>query len=240
MLKQKGFSLIELMIAITIIGILIATTAIGITKSQQHTRNAQRIGDITLLSKAIDQVSIQNGVYPDVTKYLDPSAEKQQTIIGRDIDAGVSPISKIDLSVFASGKIPSDPKPGIVYKTSGQPSDHISRRVIFEYRYNILNGYIYSKNTMTKSEKNPADQLQANYTLEVGLEEGDVNDYQIQSSEDTRLDALSENVSYGVRFEHQKTIERSLVATVKQYGTINGSRYRYILVGPLCGENCPL
>lgn len=234
---QKGFSLIELMVAIVIIGILIATTTIGISKSQQHTRNTQRIGDVTLISKAIDQVSIQNGVYPTVDKCLSAPNCGDQTIIGRNVDNGTSPLSKIDASVFPSGKIPGDPKPALTYKTNVATAttgpDAISRWNS-EKSKNILAGYYYSVNSNWIGSNTPAEKLNTYYAIEVGLEEGNVDEFQIQRSDELGLDTLIPLARYKV--------ETTVTNPLQAYETGKGTRYRYLILGSSCGvngENCP-
>lgn len=61
---QKGFTLIELIIVITIIGIII-TFGIGTyTQVQRRARDAKRVSDINSVIKAIKIYRIQTGTYP--------------------------------------------------------------------------------------------------------------------------------------------------------------------------------
>lgn len=59
-----GFTLLELLVVISIIGILIAISAAAFTTAQQKARNAKRQGDIQAMSKAFEQYyATTNGTY---------------------------------------------------------------------------------------------------------------------------------------------------------------------------------
>lgn len=53
--KSLGFTLLELLVVISIIGILIAISAAAFTTAQQKARNAKRQGDINSMAKAFEQ-----------------------------------------------------------------------------------------------------------------------------------------------------------------------------------------
>jgi prepilin-type N-terminal cleavage/methylation domain-containing protein len=65
--QQQGFTLVELLVVIGILGVIMAVTIIAINPSQQfqNSRNAQRQSDVTSILDAIYQYEAQNtGSFP--------------------------------------------------------------------------------------------------------------------------------------------------------------------------------
>jgi type II secretion system protein G len=65
--KQKGFTLVELIIVIVIIGILAAVTVVGYQKQTAKARDSVRLADLDTIKKALELYKHQNGTYPDNT-----------------------------------------------------------------------------------------------------------------------------------------------------------------------------
>jgi len=62
--KQKGFTIVELLIVIVVIGILAAITIVAYNGIQQRGRDAQRKSDISTMAKALELYYIDKGSYP--------------------------------------------------------------------------------------------------------------------------------------------------------------------------------
>lgn len=65
-IKKNGFSLFELLIVISIIGILTAVVSVAYSGAQKKTRDARRVEDMKLVQTAAEQFYSQNNyVYPE-------------------------------------------------------------------------------------------------------------------------------------------------------------------------------
>ena len=63
-LRKSGFTIVELIIVIVIIGILAAITLVTYTSVQQRARDSARTVDITEVQKALERYRAANGAYP--------------------------------------------------------------------------------------------------------------------------------------------------------------------------------
>ncbi|MBW7955910.1 type II secretion system protein [Patescibacteria group bacterium] len=59
-LKKAGFTLIELMVVVAIIGILMAAGILAFSNAQQNARDSRRRADIDAISKALEQYYANN------------------------------------------------------------------------------------------------------------------------------------------------------------------------------------
>jgi len=88
--KNVGFSLMELLIVIALIGILTAVVSVSFSFIQKKSRDARRIGDMKAIQNAFEQYYVTNKSYPAACA--------------------------ID-SEYLPGGIPLDPKGGALYTT---------------------------------------------------------------------------------------------------------------------------
>jgi general secretion pathway protein G len=65
--RQGGFTLLELLIVIVIIGILALLIIPNITSAPKKARDTKRKTDITTLRKGLEEYFVNNNVYPDHT-----------------------------------------------------------------------------------------------------------------------------------------------------------------------------
>lgn len=104
---HKGFTLIELMVVIAIIGILATIIMVSFSAVQQRARDGQRKADLRQIQSALELYKADNGVYPT---YLANCPVGAPTFMGNDTDV-VSPCSTIYMQT-----IPVDPKTKLDYK----------------------------------------------------------------------------------------------------------------------------
>lgn len=62
--KQKGFTIVELLIVIVVIGILAAITIVAYNGIQQRARDSERQAEMKSVEKALEMYYVDNGGYP--------------------------------------------------------------------------------------------------------------------------------------------------------------------------------
>lgn len=86
---RSAFSLIELMVVITIIGILASGSMVVYTSHLQKVRDTKRIEDITHFQKAISQSYVSKNVFPENTRQsFHASIEEMIQTVPADVKTG--------------------------------------------------------------------------------------------------------------------------------------------------------
>jgi general secretion pathway protein G len=63
--KKSGFTLIEMLVVIAIIGLLSSTILIGLSSARARARDAKRIADMKQIQNGLEAYHSDSGVYPD-------------------------------------------------------------------------------------------------------------------------------------------------------------------------------
>ncbi len=69
--KQKGFTLLEIMVVVVILGLLVTLVAPNVIGSSDSAKIKKAISDITSLESALNMYRLDNGVYPTTDQGLD-------------------------------------------------------------------------------------------------------------------------------------------------------------------------
>src|ERR1035441_9345033 len=94
-LRQRGFTLLELLIVIVIIGILALLIIPNITSAPKKARDTKRKTDLTTLRKGLEEYFVNNNVYPASSGTVGSSG------VLAELTVGSAPIVKT---------LPTDPK----------------------------------------------------------------------------------------------------------------------------------
>jgi type II secretion system protein G len=84
--KQQGFTIVELLIVIVVIGILAALVITTFTGIQQKARNTERTTDIKAIHGQVEAYYAQNGKYPTLAN-LNDSTWRTTNMKGLDSEA---------------------------------------------------------------------------------------------------------------------------------------------------------
>lgn len=74
MTKHKGFTIVELVVVIIIVGILVTVATITYRTTQRNARNEVRKTDVAMLMGAIEEYRADNGDFPSTTCTTAPSS----------------------------------------------------------------------------------------------------------------------------------------------------------------------
>lgn len=102
---HPGFTIVELLIVIVVIGILAAITIVAYNGIQGRARDTQRISDLKSIAKALELYKINNGVYP--TPVSTPNASSWE--VSTDGSNGATNFLSALVSSKTVNKVPVDP-----------------------------------------------------------------------------------------------------------------------------------
>ena len=99
--NYQGFTLLELLVSISIIGVLISLASVSYSSAQKKSRDAKRQGDLKAVQNAMEQ-------YYSICGYVYPAS----------LPAVGNPIFCVSPSIAVMDKVPADPKSGLTYTCS--------------------------------------------------------------------------------------------------------------------------
>lgn len=115
MAKRSGFTLIEILVVVTIIGLLSAISAINILRMRATGNETVAVANLRQLAVALTMYYVANNVYPPTSSWL-------SSMYGVDCNAGTAPDPDFGPAPFCRrlvGNDPNDVVSGYVYTYSG-------------------------------------------------------------------------------------------------------------------------
>lgn len=88
--RQSGFTIVELLIVIIVIGILATLVIVTFTGIQQKARDNQRQTDVAAVASHVEAFNAQNGYYPSLAD-LQTASFLSSNLKGLDPDALIDP-----------------------------------------------------------------------------------------------------------------------------------------------------
>jgi general secretion pathway protein G len=101
LIKQKGFTLIEIMVVIVILGILAMYVAPKLMGRPEEARQVRAKMDIAALETALKLYKLDNGIYPGTEQGLLALVQRPET--------GVTPKKWRQGGYLEKGRVPKDP-----------------------------------------------------------------------------------------------------------------------------------
>ena len=117
---RKGFTLIEMLIVVAVVGILASLVLVGLAPVQRQGRDARRISDLRQVQTGLELYFVRNGEYPDTQSWT----ELMDTLVNAGI--GIS-------------NVPQDPSPSKTYQYASNFTSYVLAAELEEVSNNRLN-----------------------------------------------------------------------------------------------------
>ena len=107
--NKKGFTIIELLVVISIIGLLSTISVIALNGARQKSRDAKRVGDMKQLQTSLELYFNDNSRYPAATGTLVLGAGNALVLCDAGFVADVAncPLNKVYMSLVPANPTPS-------------------------------------------------------------------------------------------------------------------------------------
>ena len=80
--NRRGFTLIEILVVITVIAIVSSIALMTYTKTQQQSRDSQRSVSATIVVEGLEKYYSENGEYPSIAKMIATNATTPKNLLG--------------------------------------------------------------------------------------------------------------------------------------------------------------
>lgn len=124
--KGKGFTLMEVIVSIAIMGILASVVYVSLGESRKKARDTQRVSDLQQVELALRLYKDVHGLYPGLQR----ANGNIEPILGL-YENGVALSSLVEVAEYFGGSVPRDPDGGeYYYNPFHECIDGISRSIL--------------------------------------------------------------------------------------------------------------
>ncbi len=116
---NKGFTLIEILIVIFIIGLLASVVLVGLGSFRQRGRDTRRVADLRSVQNGLELYYSKNGSYPQINNWAGLQSELVNSGIGIE-------------------NIPNDPDKRAVYEYAGDGQSYVLKAVLEDKNNSVL------------------------------------------------------------------------------------------------------
>jgi len=188
--NRRGFTLIELLITVSLMALILAAASVFIGRARSASRDSRRIGDILVISKAIDSNQALTGTYPKNAAH----PANISLMCADEIYTSANP-NRIDVTSLTQHSIPTDPLP--LQTGRGGAACSTARQ---GYLYHTEYGYT---SALASSPTYIADFQNVAYSLEVLLELQKPDDEnQLKSGTDLNQPSITTTDTASGRFRY--------------------------------------
>lgn len=117
--EWRGFTLIEVMVIVAIIGILVTIAVVGMSMYQGQARDSQRAANATAISEALEKYYLENGEYPAVNALVNNNSSNTAAAISSRLKINEDSL-KMPQSTTPQSIAPAGTETGDVITYDGQ------------------------------------------------------------------------------------------------------------------------
>lgn len=109
--NKNAFTLVEMLVVITVIAILSSIAVATFEGSRQDARNSTRAGNITIISEALEKYYESNGEYPSVVSIANNTPGNTGTVVATKLSISTKALIMPKMPTSATNAITSDVTP---------------------------------------------------------------------------------------------------------------------------------
>jgi prepilin-type N-terminal cleavage/methylation domain-containing protein len=127
--RKNGFTIIEVLVVITVLGILASMSAFGYLNLQKQSRDSQRMSSAVAVSESLEKYFSKNGEYPSVASVTNTNATTVKQLLGMtNINSLIAPNAQSsNVNMWKAGA--ASPTNRITYSANTDPNPGCSTGV---------------------------------------------------------------------------------------------------------------